>query len=365
MSILQFDPDAWLGPYDYAVAQTVLERQISVRARPPIGARVALSPLELAARRFRFLLNGPFGTPEERRTAELSLADICASLGTAPEETIDQIFPNWQWPEETLAELRQRADDATRSPVERRLAAFAAAHRLEAAGNRADALEDYRRAFDLSRQVLPVYFGAAEGVESMRPRSLQFEPKDSRLLRLLAKTIRRLDPGGPDLLRGGLRLRITGVDLPPELGLHLSVTLSDAALAVEGREERGAVNHPATATSVEIPVQLDQSAWAGIADGRYRLEARSGSRTATFSRYLGARGAQLSRMLELDFSAMPADVDDRGETIDLPAIPSYLLEDIRLNDPAEDAAVDLANSSFRWGAIPGAEKYEVGFLPEP
>ena len=52
----------------------------------------------------------------------------------------------------------------------------------------------------------------------------------------------------------------------------------------------------------------------------------------------------------------------RGETIDLPPIRAFLLEDVRQIEPAEGAAVDVETALFRWAPVSGAHHYQVGIL---
>jgi hypothetical protein len=177
-------------------------------------------------------------------------------------------------------------------------------------------------------------------------------------LRHIAGVIRRLDPTSATRLQSGMRLRVTGLDLPPELGLHLSLSLEDQTSAAGPTD---GASLPAPRRVGEFPIQLDQTAWVGVADGRYRLELSDGSRTGTSGEHLGSRGIQMTAMLRMDFSDLPKEVEIRGETIDLPAIRAYLLEDIRVLEPNEGESVDFANAVFRWNAIPEARRYEVGF----
>jgi predicted Ser/Thr protein kinase/tetratricopeptide (TPR) repeat protein len=351
IAALQHDPYAWFGKYNGEVARTVLQRQVTVKANAYPGIPNNLSTSELAALRLRMFLFGPDGTPAERTAAELELANVSRILGKRPEESMEDLFPGWKMPEQPVAELLESAHDLAGHPLERANLAYAAAWKLERAGRRDDALAAYRLAFELYRQTNPIYFGISNGIDSMQPRSLRLEPSNPRMLRHVAGTIRRLDPNSENPLRGGLRFRITGLDLPPELGLKLSLSLSDAA---------GPDADPGTVG--EIPLQLDQTGWVGIVDGTYRLGVRRGASSGYSTAHRGARGSQLFQMLDIDCSAIPAIVEIKGTTIDLPPIRAFLLEEIREIEPDDGAAFNLADATFRWNAIPGAHHYELGFL---
>jgi hypothetical protein len=150
-------------------------------------------------------------------------------------------------------------------------------------------------------------------------------------------------------------LRISGLDLPPELGLHLSISIWDAPTGEAGIAD-------VAAPLGEVPIQLDQTGWVGVVDGRYRISVRDGARSAISSEHLGARGSQLYQLLALDTSGLPAEVEIHGETIDLPPIRAFLLENVRQIEPAEATAIDFETAVFRWAPVSGAHHYEVGIL---
>jgi hypothetical protein len=146
------------------------------------------------------------------------------------------------------------------------------------------------------------------------------------VLRHLAHCLRRLDPAAPPL-RGGLRFRVTGLDIPPELTVQLAVTLWDPDLDDTGRGwETISGGRRIPAILGGAPLQLDQTAWVGVADGRYRLAVRPSSKTSQMNDTLGARGKLLFDRMELDFSALPEIVEVRGRTVDLPPIRAWLRE---------------------------------------
>ena len=107
------------------------------------------------------------------------------------------------------------------------------------------------------------------------PRSHFREPDECSMLRHVALALRRLDPTFKDPLRGGLRFRIAGLDLTPDIAVLMSVALWDPAIGEAGpgwaviNGQR--VPSPVPTTEGEVPFQLDQTGWVGVADGRYRL----------------------------------------------------------------------------------------------
>lgn len=359
---LQYDPCGWFGEYNGRVAQAVIERRMSIKSGSLWGSPTAFSAPELAALRLRMFLAGPDGTVEERRAAEVELANVAALLGKRPEESMTDIFAGWKPREGTAEDLLKQSEDESAGPLERAQAAYSGALSLEQNGRRDEALAAYRRAFELLRRYQPVYFGLVGGIESFRPRSLREESNQwPRVLRHLGETIRRLDPEAPALLRGGLRMRVTGLDLPPELGLHIALSLWDPDVATNGRSTEIIDGRTVSSILGDFPVQLDQTAWVGVADGRYRIAMKPGSRSGTASRYLGSRGSQLFRMLQLDFSEMPEEIEIRGGTINLPAIRAYLLEEIRSTRPADNAQIEFASAEFHWNEVPDTTRYEVSF----
>jgi hypothetical protein len=353
LEILKWDPDAWLGEFDYPVAQAVLQRRVSIPAVPFRGG--SLSTAELAAKRLEAFLNHPFGSDTERRDAEQTLLKLRQSLGREIPESITDIWPGWTLPDKTADELLQESAAESAPVLERTAAAYAAGVIHERAGDRTGALAAYRQAFKILQAAFPVYAGTNGGIESLRPHSLQWESNEPRLLRHIARTIRCLDPNGMELLRGGIRLRIAGLDLSPDMGIKLRVSLWDPEHPDPGRGHQIIRNQEIPQPLGEAPVQLDQTAWVGVADGRYRLVVDSGSRS---SRGSGQAGRQYT-MLDLDFSDLPELVEVRGQTVELPAIRATLVEVLEGLEPADNAAIDRAHTVFKWDAFPLAESYRV------
>jgi len=359
LEMLQFDPDAWFGEQNYAVAQAVVSRIRSTFSNLSDAAAKDRSLVELAELRLEYVLHGPHGTEAERQEAEETLIELREALGSGPfvsSRVQDQLE---NLPTGAPEELLRRADDPEAPVMERAAAAYAAGQRLEDSGDTPAALAAYERPYQLLRSRHPVYAGINHQWESSRPRSLRLEPPESRLLRHMEHTIRRLDPNRTNRLRGGLRFRIAGVDLPPDLGIKFLVSLWDATDQAPEYGTQWADGQKVGAALGSAPVQLDQTAWVGVADGKYRLSVQRGSGGTRYSDHRGNRANRLSTLLDLDFSDLPKEVEIRGSTLDLPPIRARLLQDIALLEPQNGATINLQTERFRWSAVQGAKSYRV------
>lgn len=353
VELVQWDPDAWLGEYDYPVAQAILERRIAIPDVPFRGG--SLSTADLAIKRLDAFLSHPYGTATERSEASEQLTRLRESQGQEPLESLTEIFPNWKPPQQSAEDLLNAADKPGEPVLQRTQAAYAAGVVRERAGNRSGALAAYRRAFEILRPEYPIYAGTNGGIESLRPHSLQWEPPEPRLLRHLARVIHRLDPTSPELLRGGVRFRVAGVDLSPDVGIKLSVSLWDPDGPDPDRGHRIVRGQEIPQFLGEAPVQVDQTAWVGVADGRYRLVVDSGSRSSQGS----GQAARQGSMLEFEFRDLPEMIEIRGQTVELPSIRAHLVEVLGGLEPADNAVVDPQRTVFQWDPFPLAESYRV------
>ncbi|HVR75012.1 MAG TPA: serine/threonine-protein kinase [Planctomycetota bacterium] len=358
LRMLELDPDAWFGELNYPVAMTLAARipgRLPDGRKPEPGRPPDSSLLELAEKRLQIFLVGPYGGEAERAAARKALQEAAALLGREPFALSEADGWFTGLPSSPPAEILERARDESISAHERAGLAYAAAVGFERSGDPGAALAAYLTSFSILRAVHPVYFGLTDGTleVSRRPRSLAHEPVECRRLRHLAWAIGRLDPTAPGVLHGGLRLRVTGLDLPPDLALNLQLSIWDPALegTADGRRARSPLG--------QAPVQLDQSAWVGVADGAYRLAIKRGGSGASAQGSRGARASYLLEMLELDFSSLEAQgqVEIRGEPLEL-VIPARLLEEIQLLEPMGGER-DLEDTVFRWSGLPGAAYYEI------
>jgi hypothetical protein len=184
---------------------------------------------------------------------------------------------------------------------------------------------------------------------------------EHRLLDDIDAAIHQLDPSAPGVLRGGLRFHVDGLEFPPEVDLVFWPRITAAEVDPKLR----------------IPFQASvvsrggRPVWVGVADGRYRLTIphpgkiiRSKS-VSPSSRPIPPDDStqRFHWLLEIDTSALPAEVEVRGKTIDLPPARARLLEEIKLTGPADRAPFDLTEGFFRWAPILGAAKYSLEIVP--
>jgi tetratricopeptide (TPR) repeat protein len=312
LEMLKHDPDAWFGALDYRVAQSVMEKRLGVTAEPYSVYR-DYPPEEMAVKRWQIFLNQPFGTEAERSGAEQVLSDLLAKVGTIPAGCAGVPVPPFSLPSDPPVELLRQSNDEKLGAMTRAGAAAAAGIALEKAGDRAGALAAYRKAYDLFRPRFPVYSGLTRGLEMSHPRSHRSEPVECSYLRHVVLALRRLDAEFKNPVRGGLRFRIVGLDLTPDITVHFYLSIWDPA--IEG-----------TTTNGGVTIGLDQSAWIGVADGKYRLRIDGKGGGGWSSSEFGARASQLSKHMQLDYTSLPAEIEIvNGETKEL-TIRAYLSE---------------------------------------
>ncbi|MBI3862448.1 MAG: serine/threonine protein kinase [Planctomycetia bacterium] len=352
--LLAVDPDVSLQEFDYAVADawgTGKGKDLN-KMGPDELRQVA----EFGEKRLQLVLGGVHSTQEQKADAEMHLGRIRtmqAMIEAAP-DLVGAL------PIGDPADLLKRAgsaDDQTHPVWERGTAAFGAGFILEKSGDKAAALDAYRLAFQLMRPACPVYAGVGQGINMGLPRDKQDQSKEPRLLRALSQAIRRLDPAAPDTLRGGIRFRLVGPLPSPQDWKFLRVSLWDRSLDNPVHSAFGAVGvpggdlmpgHPGT-----FPLQLDGTAWVGVADGKYRIAVWH-----TGSGGIGDGKSTPRKPVELEFRGVPAEVEIRGDTIEVP-IRSYDLEEMSQVAPADGASVDLRQAAFRWSPVAKAVEFNL------
>jgi len=359
--LLAVDPDVSLQEFDYAAAEAWATRQGNdlQRLGPDELRRVA----DLGEKRLQLVLGGVYSTREQRAEAERQLSRIRtmqAMIDAAPDLA-------GGLPPGDPAELLKSAgpaDDQAYPIWERGTAAFAAGFILEKSGDTAEALAAYRLAYSLMRTACPAYAGVGQGINMNLARDRQDQSKEPRLLRALGQAIRRLDPAAPDTLRGGIRFRVVGPLPPANDWKFLRVSLWDPALENPRHSGFGAIGVPASplgnragdfvpAHPGMFPLQLDGTAWVGVADGKYRLAVWP----AGFGGF-SDKTRQPHTPVELDFRGVPEEVEIRGETIEVP-IRSYALGEVSLLTPADNGSIDLRQATFRWSQPAGAAAFEI------
>jgi hypothetical protein len=353
--LVDVDPDVSFQEFDYAVAEAWGSRR-NWNNMSGVSPEEVRRIVEVGVKRLQLVLGSTHSTDQQKKEAQMHLErarQIEAMLATAPDLVLG--LPLGEPP----AELLRRAAAADGSTLwSRGLAAFAAGFQLEQAGGKPAALAAYRQAYDLMRRACPTYSGLSFGINMGLPRDKQQEPKELRLVREVARAVRRLDPAAPDPLRGGIRFRIDGPQSPKNHWIFLNAALwGDPAIKPID------IGFGATTTPKgeswplppgQVPLQVDGTAWIGVADGKYRLAVWEGGS--------GGRGESDpgSKPVALDFEGVPAEVEIRGETVEV-RIRSYVLEEITLLAPAADAALDLVSANFHWSSVAGAKYYRIEF----
>lgn len=352
LPILDAVPEVSFGKHDFLIAQASLTR---LRSKCPqwLHSHVdqdGVALMRMAEKRIAIVLAGSMVPAAERQTAEdVRQLLVTRIAGNDPPLGAPPASPPPLLPEGEPAALLARAEDAARPSWDRGRAAYAAGAAWEQAGDRGRALTAYRKAYPLLTATFPIYAGAANSITSSwidpnERRNLPDQP-ECRLIRDAHAALKRLDPTAPDDLRGGIQFQIEGVPIPSNLLVGISLELRSPSVPVN--EPRPAI------LSQVVPVQVDQTARVGVADGRYRMMVASSKTWFSSPDDLGNR-------LELDMADLPQEIEIRGGTVEL-AIPARLIEPIQLLSPPEGATVNLESENFSWSAVPGAARYRLGF----
>jgi hypothetical protein len=364
LPVIELAPHASFGPYDPILARAVesrtkeislIDRYDQTQERFVAELRPEDRPkVELAAARLELVANGAFPPAERREAGRLRERFRALLRGEPPRYEALAVPKEVALPRGTADELHRRSLDATFSPWDRGKAAFAEGRSREAARDWDTALEAYRTAFDLIRTVFPFYPGTDPDAppESKPPFPIDADP-DHRLLADIEGAIRRLDPGTPSALRGGLRFHVEGLDFPPEVAVWFKPRLIAPGVDPKFAEIRSWMGY-----NLDRNVELKggRPAWVGVADGRYRLTIPAPGKSASWGSPEDP-DLRFYSLLEVDYSGLPAEVEIRGVTVDLPPLQARLVEEIKLLSPADRTPFDLSEGFFRWTPVPTAEKY--------
>ena len=351
--LIDEDPDVSFGELDYLVAQAVVTElrtknaSRSVRHTPDENRPL----LDLARRRLTLFLGRSEGDAKEREEATDLLDFIRKELAREPQVGAPSKAPQSTIPKGTPAELLARAEDSDLNPWQRGEAAYAAGLALEKSGDQKGAQAAFSNAFDLMRSVYPTYTGVT-GALMKDPKDEAPDTRECESLRAVFGALRRVNPRTPDQLTGGIRFRVEGVKIPIKLRTSVDVTLWEP---VTEDSKDGSDHPPRFLQQRMVVLGVDQTAWVGVADGRYRLKVSAGMRS-----YSGAEASRVSPLLELGFKSLPTEVEIAGDTQEI-VIPAWIMQEIRLLSPAEGASVDLQNDAFRWSEVADAAHYRVRF----
>jgi hypothetical protein len=352
LKIIESAPEASFGRHDYLIVQSLLTRLRSENEHwswtvPSQNIRPLM--MLLHKRLTVCLEESTLDEPQLREAKELRsllrsrLAGDPLTGTTLPGPRADAL------PTGTVNELQRIAADSGKPAWERGKAAYAACLALQQSGDAKAALAACREAYRLLRSAFPTYAGVRTGVPgSVKPedRRIADQAAECQLLQVVYASLRKMDQSDPEDLNGGLRLKFEGLAIPLDVCLWPDITLFDPA--VPGAE-RG--TNPALPRT--FAVQTDQTAWVGVANGRYRLSVGG------FGLTWDAPSATFAQRLEVDYGSIPDEIEIRGDTIELPSVRMWLAEEIRLLAPAEADAVDLARDVFRWSSVAGATSYHL------
>jgi predicted Ser/Thr protein kinase/tetratricopeptide (TPR) repeat protein len=355
LPVVELAPHASFGPYDPILARAVESRTRGIFLKnrydqtqkrfveelPPEGER----KVEIAAARLELVANGAFPLAERREAGRL--LERLRSLLRGERYARLVVPKEFALPRGTADDLHRRSLDAMQPPWDRGKAAYAEGRSREAAGEWDTALEAYRTAFDLIRTVNPFYPGTDPDapLESKPPFPIDADP-DHRLLADIEAAIRRLDPGAPSALRGGLRFHVEGLDFPPEVAVWFIPRLIAPSVDPKFADIQSWKEYDRS-----VVLKGGRPEWVGVADGRYRLAIPDSSK-----RWESPGGSNFS-LLEVDYSGLPTEVEIRGATVDLPPLQARLVAEIKLLSPADGSPFDLSEGFFRWTPVPTAEKY--------
>ena len=374
---LDVDPDASFQEFDFQVAVAKFDRPFGELSRLPLDDKRRF--LEFAEKRLTLVTSSSYCTPTEKQKAAKYLDDVrrqLAALKTTPGLVL-------ALPTGDPQELLQRAANRDNYEWTRGMSAFGAGAELENAGDKTAALAAYRQAYDLMRQAFPTYAGRVPNWNHGRESGPDVDMEECQLLREVHESIHRLDPSAPDMLRGGIRFKIVGVKLPRNFVSFLQVTLHDPA-----------IKYPQyfPTPNGDCPLQIDQTAWVGVADGKYKLAvywpgvfntdvaelkrynlefktkweefAKSNGRSpnkAELKRLgLDTSDESLGAGFELELDDVPSEVEIAGDTKQI-TIRAYPRQEFRRLEPAAGQSVDLRTATFRWASLPGAASYHVEF----
>ncbi|MBX3442642.1 MAG: serine/threonine protein kinase [Planctomyces sp.] len=350
LRVIDAAPEASFGRYDALVAQALVARLRDASPSRSLEFRgtVPREALRLARTRLEIALLGDL-PDNQRADADAALQAINLALGTDRSWTRVDATHLARLPVGPDDELRLLADGVNQPQWNRGKAALALGRRLEQAGQPAAALESYRQARELMREVYPIVGGIklARGASN----SL-FDAPDAEECQLVAEAdaaVRRLSPDPVPAQRGSLRFAVQGVDLPPSMGVELTLIVCDPAI---DDPHRGLSHN----LPRQIPIRSGQAVDVPILDGTYRLAVRG------FHSRWDDQVEAAARRLQVDTQNWPTEIDVRGGVMELPAVELRFADEIRLESPVAGANVDLSEVEFVWSPVEGATRYVVQLM---
>ncbi len=350
LQVFEFVPDTSFGRYDYLIAQALVARQ---RAQSPSGAIDIWSDkptddLQLVKSRLELALTEKL-TPQQRHDAQQTLAAINMVLSRSKPTGRQPVPPLDELPNGSMQELETALQDESLAIWSRARAGIALGRRLEEEHRTAEAAAAYRHAYDLARTVYPVYEGVKAAMGSRVDRSDVPDAGECLLVRDLVTSLHRLSPDTFALPQGSITFEVVGFQLPPSIGIDLSLQL--CAPDVQNPHQELPYSLPRL-----VPLRQDIPVRVGVLDGTYRLECRGNHRRAD------GDAQRLSRLIQIDLQDWPTQIEIHGNAVQLPPVRLRLAEDIPLISPGLSTAMDLNKDIFKWEPIAKATSYQVQLL---
>jgi len=344
---LQFAPEISFGKHDYSIAQALLLRERNASVGGEIDLWHSLPDARLEQLRQRLDLAFASGIPDDQRLeAEATLSAI--KLALSADKPYVRYLPDhlYQLPTGTDVQLAAIMNDQMLPQWNRGRAGIALGNQQMQRRDTAAARESYQRAYELIRQVYPMYGGVK--APSGRPLDGKSVPdaEECQLVRRLAVELRRLDPQLLDDPRGGLEFLTTGYRLPSGIAIDLVIELSDPAI----EDPDAGLTHQLPR---QVPLRSDGPTSVSVLDGTYRL------RRSSYSARWTPDTESIARRLEIDTTAWPETVEIRGSTVQLPPVEIRLAESIVLQRPTDGATVNLDDVELSWHPVQGATRYQV------
>lgn len=358
MQIIDVAPAKSFGRHDYLVAQALVSREYT---RDNLGLvdvwDAKLEPvLQLVKTRLELALAG--GLPEDQKLeAEQILTNVNLAISDGSYPVRYQPDYLHTMPPGDAAELQEILSNETTDPWSRGRAGIALGQLHEKERRRAEAITAYRQAYDLVRSVYPMYSGVKV---SRGSGSLVNTPdaEECQLVRRLVDRLQQLDPPSIPQPKGRVEFEVVGYEFPATVHIALELKLGDPS--IKNPNQGLPHNLPRL-----IPLQQSQVVGATVLDGTYRLHQQRSYHTRW-----DKVSDKIGRLLQVDTSDWPDEIEVRGHVVKLPPVRIRLAEAIELQSPASGEAVNLPDAELRWTALPNAKSYQVHLsvrkeLPQP
>ncbi|HVJ82540.1 MAG TPA: hypothetical protein VNC50_15835, partial [Planctomycetia bacterium] len=194
------------------------------------------------------------------------------------------------------------------------------------------------------RRAFPVYHGVARliVISEKEGNRIGRAGPESLLLKEADRLAQKLNPARSSPLKGGIRFKLVGAELPAEVVWDANIDLWDLRLRKDHR----------FMPSCRVPF-VKNAAEIGVAAGEYRIAIEG-----TNASYSGQDAARAVRMIEWELDDLPGQVAVKDAVIDVP-IRLRKLAELALVAPAAGATFDPNVDALQWRPVEGASKYRV------